>query len=344
MQAMLAKAAKLKLHNADALGHLFDTLVKSMACAGCEVWGPDCVAKVVAKADFGRCMAETKLHNMFSRRVLGLPKTAPCVPMLMEAGRQPFMVFWLRMAAQLWNRALGRDLHDLLNMALREGTDMLAELTDTRQLWADQFTHCLECLGVVWRGDGGALAQLDTKGMIKTAVEKWQAHEQADSAHQQDWGREQLAVRAAPDTFSRGFMTFTYSSWFAPPEGWVRKQSFMFYLTRPRDIKVVAQFRLGCHGLAVREGRWGVRTPRSQRTCPCCGHGVEDELHLWECPIYEDARSSFPSLCEPAESWTDRGFNERMNGTTKQHWIDLARFLNQCKKTRDVFLTSQRSP
>jgi hypothetical protein len=333
MNGMLAQATRLKLHNTNALGHLFDALVRSVACAGCEVWGVDSgLARACATGDFGKGPAESKLVNPFWRRVWGLPKSTPCVPMLLEAGRQPMAMFCLRMAAQLWNRALAREGGDLLALALRESVALArgpggVRSAQARLLWAHQFTACLDGLGVGW-GGAQVPARLDCRALAQTATEKWLVQGRPGPGLPGEvWRAQPLAVRAAPDTFSAGFMGLAYQEWFESPRGWVRQETPMFHLTQPRGIKAVMRLRLGAWKLAVREGRMGGgrRVPRGERLCPLCRNGVEDELHLWECAAYESVRARYPSLCQaPAGGWTDREFRERMNPKTREMWMDMS--------------------
>ena len=56
--------------------------------------------------------------------------------------------------------------------------------------------------------------------------------------------------------------------------------------------KTVAEFRSGTNKLRIETGRWDGLT-RSDRLCPLCGVGVEDEHHvLLVCVKYEDLRSA----------------------------------------------------
>jgi len=338
MNGMLAQATRLKLHNTNALGHLFDALVRSVASAGCEVWGVDAgLARACATGNFGKGATECKLVNPFWRRLWGLPKTTPCMPMLVEAGRQPMSMFWLRMAAQLWNRALAREEGDLLSLAMRENLALAGQArpAQARLLWACHFTACLDGLGVEWGTPQGPIT-VDGKRLSLRATESWMAHGRPSIGEGEAWRTLPLALRAAPDLVSAGFMGLVYQTWFESPRGWVRKETPMFHLTQPRDIKTVMGFRLGAWKLAVREGRLGPRrVPRSERLCPLCQGGVEDELHLWECVAYEQVRARYPSLClVPAGGWTDREFCARMNGTTQQHWLDLCACLREMNMIR----------
>ena len=102
----------------------------------------------------------------------------------------------------------------------------------------------------------------------------------------------------------------THQSWFQPDE-WVRKESWMLSLHAPERIRVMAQFRLGSHWLAVQQGRFA-RTPRHQRCCTHCPGQREDELHLLECPRYAELRSRY-KIFTRHERMTDMHINEQFN-------------------------------
>ena len=57
------------------------------------------------------------------------------------------------------------------------------------------------------------------------------------------------------------------------------------------------RYRLSSHRLKIEIGRWS-HTPRDQRVCSC-GTGVQDELHIFECPnvrdIFDSAEKEYSS-------------------------------------------------
>ena len=56
--------------------------------------------------------------------------------------------------------------------------------------------------------------------------------------------------------------------------------------------RAIARFVLSSHSLAIETGRFS-KVPLSQRQCPQCKTGIEDEFHfLLECNIYSNIRSS----------------------------------------------------
>jgi hypothetical protein len=259
------------------------------------------------------------------------------------------MVFWLRMAAQLWNKALQRDSQDYLALALRDNLELArgAGLATAarRGLWAYHLTQCLDELGVNWGGPA-AIEPIDVPQLVRAAKTSWETHENRNVARAADvqWMGEPMAVRAAPESFSAGFMALTYQQWIKA-DTWVRKEAFGFHLNKPADIKAVAKFRVGMHCLNIRGGRLaGNRVRRSEQVCQLCKHGVEDEMHVMECPAYEQHRQKNQALCaRPEGGWTDQEFRGRMNGATQEHWEGLAAFLRSCLDTRAQMLEQHNS-
>ena len=132
-------------------------------------------------------------------------------------------------------------------------------------------------------------------------------------------------------------------------------RSFAFHLYRRDQVRVIAQFRMGCHWLNSEQQRMVDGKPllRSCRLCPCCGHKQrEDEMHVFECPYYNDIRLRFKSLFSYFEAlyqgyedsdltvWNiafrnDSHMHMMMNGSgCGTFWNMMADFLLSCKKHR----------
>jgi hypothetical protein len=338
MHTMFGQCYKLGLRNCNVQGHLFDALVKPVLCYGCEVWGPDWVSAACRTGDFGSGIAEKEVQRVFVRQSIGCADNTKSAILMRELNRLPFMCFWVRMAAQLWNKGLAQGGGELLGMAMRHGVSMMAgrSTAQKRQLWAFHFTQSLEHLGVPWSGQDGALLPVNIPNLKRVLQAKWEGFEwgAADSAHMYDWFEADSAVRAAPDSFSRGFRGLVYRHWFQADE-WVRKETWAYHLTSHRHIRAVGRFRCGSHWLGVRTGRFGAhRQQRSERLCGRCDLGrVDDEMHLMECPCFEGLRAQYHSVCTaPAGGWTDASFRQRMNFKSKQNWEDWAGFLIDCEE------------
>ena len=100
----------------------------------------------------------------------------------------------------------------------------------------------------------------------------------------------------------------------------------------------------------------GKEVPRSQRICRLCTFNkIEDEMHVFECPFYNDIRIKFQNLFSGLLSdtfgdncmtmwifdFSDGAFKKFMNDDHEDHfWVDLANFLIACKKKRDDAIPS----
>ena len=338
LRALLGRCYRLKIHNPNLQGHLFDALVRPLLCYGCEIWGPDAAADPCKPGkSLAGSTADKDVHLVFARQSLGVGARTPVHPLLAELGRQPMAAAWLRAIAKLWNRALKRNPDDYLRLALganvHEATRRGAQ---HRGMWAFEFTTCLARLGLegAW-GAPTAPTPIDLGALGRAIKERWKEQGLRDV----DEGcRAGATVREIPDSASRGFMIATHERWFQADCGWVRKDTFGFHLQSHRAVRTVARMRLGMHCLAIQSGRMvgGQKVPRDQRTCPCCQAQREDEFHLVvECPAYQAHRESHRELLtRPGEGWTDNAFRERMNPKTKMGWEDLASFLSACFETR----------
>ncbi len=339
MHAMLGQCHKLGLHNPGVQGHLLDTLVKPVLCYGCEIWGPDWAAALCNKGDFLSCDAEKEVHSPFMRKSLGVCVSTPVGTMMEELNREPLSFHWMRMAAQLWNKALKRGPGDYLRLAMVENVDPAQrrdlQITARKRLWAYHFTQGMRDLGIEWCDGDGNLLQLNV-GAIAAAMKHKQTvcdRREVENALRGDpaWERGEGAVRAAPLTFSAGFMKFKHERWFA--KRWARDESWVHHLHKHAYVRIVAQFRLGTHWLEVQQGKFrGI--PRNERVCTRC-NVIEDEMHVLECPCYAQARARsglFPSLTGGEIS--DASMKETVNGTTGQFWKKLAVFLLECRTAK----------
>jgi hypothetical protein len=345
MHAMFARCYKWGLHNLNAQGHLFDTLVRSVLCYGCEVWGPDWVSSMCTKGDFCKGAAETEVHFPFMRQSMGTRKSTSTAVMMQELHREPLAFHWLRMAAQLWNKALRRPAGDYLRLAVVDNVQLAEEVGGpaAKRLWAYHFTQALDGLNITWKGEGGLLP-INTSAMQQAMRDKWVDWEWRtvrDGTVGAGWCVGANTVRSAPASFSKGFKMFVHQQWFAQPQG-QKKESYIVHLSDKEQIAAVAQLRTGSHWLMVDKGRrlkvdgvWA-RVDRSARCCThCAGSRVEDEMHLLECPHWAQHRDRNGL---PTFEWGTAGdadMRDTFNPTSRDGWRALGRFLVQCKAGSD---------
>lgn len=338
LYGMFSRCYALGLHNVNMQCHLFDTLVRPLMCYGCEVWAVDWLADMCRSGNFASGRAEELVHKPFLRQSLGVCKSTPVAAMYHDLGRYPVTMFWLRMATQLWNRALARPSSDWLRIMLDANIDLACDssvpLARRQQLWGFHFTKCMTLLGVTWQSPMGIKLHIDCTALVQTMVGRWRAFEGREMHRELSqapaWAGAQCSVRAAPDAFSRGFKAFVYDRWFAP-DRWMRRECWAFHLHTPEQIRAVAQFRLGSHWLEIQRGRCSKpRVSRRNRVCSSCTT-VEDELHVLECPLYADARTALGQL---PHTWSDASIKAFYNKTSGSDWRSLAYFLASCRRTK----------
>ena len=341
MHAMFARCYKWGLHNLNAQGHLYDSLVKPVLCYGCEVWGPDWVAPLCRKGNFCTGVAEKEVHLPFMRQSMGVSKRTSIAVMMEELHREPFALHWMRMAVQLWNKALKRPVDDYLRLAMTDNVQMARQVTDdaaSKHLWAYHFTQALDALSITWRaGDSLSIVSVDDVMIAmrdRWVSWEWRASNQGTSSA---WCEGTNTVRAAPMSFSKGFKMFVHQQWFGLPQR-PKNESYVMHLSDREQIVAVTQLRTGSHWLMVDKGRrmkeagrW-VRLPRHARCCAHCADRVEDEMHLLECPELTQQRQAHGV---PTFAWGTAGdvdMKEIFNPSTLEGWQMLGRFLVQCKR------------
>ena len=132
-----------------------------------------------------------------------------------------------------------------------------------------------------------------------------------------------------------GFKLYAYSRWFMH-DPWQVGKAFISHLFDRDRVRAVAKVRMGVHWLNADRLRY---LPRSQRVCKCCRlHVREDELHLLECPGYEDLRRRY-EIDPITDSLGDGTIWAAMNGDSGfTFWNRFAIFIMACMKRRDEVL------
>ena len=118
LYGMFSRCHALKLHNVNVQCHLFDTLVRPLMCYGCEVWAVDWAADMCRAGNFCSGLGEENVHKPFLSHILDVCKSTPTAAIYKDLNRAPVPIFWLRMGAKLWNRALSWPQGDLLHTAV----------------------------------------------------------------------------------------------------------------------------------------------------------------------------------------------------------------------------------
>ena len=332
--AMTRRCHELDIHNVFIKCHLFDSLVKPILMYGCEVWGPSVMAGGKCLVDSGFTKELELLHKGFLRQCLGVRKSVPDVVLMSEMRRKPIALSLLKQLLCFWNKIQCRADDDLVKLAMQESYELAKG--GVRDCWVGHLAKCVGKFGVDLFGRSDFI--LDVNEVLDVAQAQWQAR-MLGNLQPEDGVRGM--VRSLSDDVHVGFKTITYFRWFADVESDI-KTTFWYALNRPEQISTVARFRMGCHWLNIENDRIAKPyTPRSRRLCRCCEMGVrEDELHVLECPLYQDLRCahgvlSYKGVCGSE----DTVMKEHMNSSDigGAFWNRMASFLIRCKFKRELF-------
>jgi hypothetical protein len=337
---MNGRCHALELYNVDVLTHLFDTLVRPILNFGCEVWGPSMLNNPLITTNH---VCE-KWHRNILKRMVGVCTSTASNIIMEELDRVPLCFDWLKQALRFWNKTIDKDSNDICRMALEESFI-------TNIGWVHDLRNALIKLGS--NADLSSLEMVDVEEIILEVTEKWSFKYPSNTN----------AVRNIPDTCRAGFKRTRYQKWFAPINNSDKNlMHFTSALHRRDHVRIIAQFRMGSHWLNSEKMRLvnGVHQPRSTRLCQLCGYSKpEDEMHVFECPFYNDIRLRFQDLFTEIYrnihedtnllvwnvEFCDTEFKYFMNGNnTKVFWKHLANYLIICRRVREEALNNMHTP
>jgi hypothetical protein len=266
---------------------------------------------------------------------LGVRKSVPDVVLMSELRRKPIAISLLKQLLCFWNKIQSRADDDLVKMAMQESYALANR--GLRDCWVGHLAKCLGKFGVDLFGRSDFI--LDVNEVLDVVHAQWQAR-MLGRLQPEDGVRGM--VRSRSDDARVGFKTLTYFRWFADGECDI-KSTFWYALNRPEQITTIARFRMGCHWLNIENDRIAkTYTPRSLRLCRCCDMGVrEDEMHVLECPLYQDLRCAHGVLSYNGVGGNeDAVMQEHMNGSDNAvaFWNCMASFLIRCKFKREQFI------
>lgn len=331
---MQGRCQTLGIHNVDTRLHLLDSLVMSVLNSGCEVWCPMLLNDITILEDH-QC---EKWHRSALKHILGLPKSTTTYVLMEELDRLPVAFVWMKLALGFWNRVVQKNEDDYAYVAM-------SAALDSNNGWVKRMSRALARWGVFNIMD--TMEKVDVEDVMDKVVKTWKSKTYIPDCT--------LQIREIPEEISKGFKTLKYIRWFSVHPDVAKHTKFTSMLHRFDHINVVAKFRMGCHWLKCEERVVDrIKIPRSQRLCTLCDfHKCEDEMHIFECPFYNDIRLKFQQLfkhicCDNYQnnnmtiwSWnfSDDNFRQFMNGyQDPSFWLDLAFFLIACRKKRKAGL------
>lgn len=286
-----------------------------------------------------------EVQRVFLRMTMQVPKSTTVAVMMNEARRLPLLHAWFKQTITWYNKVVARANGDWVKCAVQASLQL-----------ADTGAGCGSCWGAAFRASIKAVSpeseQL-VKGMLvlpltqllDTLQSKWYEHIWHDWAQ---WADNATPPRAYQP--SHGFKRVTYRSWFC--HGTIyegeparcpahERHGFAYHLNKPEHVRAVASFRMRAHELNIEQHNM----PRAQRFCECCRdangnhHCVEDEMHLLECPAYEQLRHQFADVLSAAcNPMSDDAMYMTMNPTEPVKWRRLASFLLKAFELRSSIL------
>ena len=311
---------------------------------GSEIWGPAILSKGSGFVDTGFQRILEQLYKGFLRQCLGVRKTVSDVVLMTELRREPLTFGLLETSLRFWNKIMSRPDDDIVKVAMVESCDMKIGQHGVT-CWAAQLAMCMTKCGVTMPDMGDR--SVDVDDIMSKARERWLSKIDYRRCTHKGVDRGLSEVRAMGDDDSKGFKTAVYFKWFAA-EDVDLKSTFWYNLNKPKQISILARFRMGCHWLDVENGRMSrPRVPRSQRICKCCKlRAREDEMHVLHCPLYAGLRWMHGVFFKAGKIGTigeDRMMKEDMNiSSSSSHaagfWRNLASFLIKCKLEREQYL------
>jgi hypothetical protein len=337
--AVSRRCSEMGIENVRVQYRLFDSLVKPVLSYGSEVWGPGFMTKACC----------TKLNGVqlsFIKRAMGIRDTTPTACLSSELDVDTISEVLLGNALRFYVKIRARDEDDLVRLALSENIAHEGK-------WFKRLLSVVKgATGRCGREYMNGADWNDVDVVIQDA-RKYRMKKLFESANK--LAEKKVGVHGITADRQVGYKVFVYLEWFGHFERMedgthaiVRAKSFVnrfwYNLNRRDQVRIVAQFRLGVHWLAVETGRFGAYVQRHKRICPLCvndsGHGtVEDELHIFQCTAYEEIRKQhaylFENVSVPSDG-DDAGFRSLMNpeNHVEKFWRVLASFFTQCKRHR----------
>ena len=346
LHGMVGRCREIGMYNVMIQCNLFNTLVASVLNYGCPVWSVYHMHTMQRQGWTADSSVED-LQLRFLRMATQVPKSTTKAILMNETRRVPLLHAWFKQTITWYNQVVGRAADDLTKVALHDSIKLAADGMGCGSCWGSAFLTSVKAVAPDMQQLVTNVLTLPLAQLIDTLHRKWYEHAWGNWAQ---WDGNVTAPRTFQDR--DGFKRVTYRSWFChgsvhdnePPHcPHHARHGFAHHLNRPEHVRMVASFRMQAHTLNIEQHRIN----RAERLCECCRdvHGshacVEDEMHLLECPAYEQVRLQFADvLGDVATPMTDSAMYTVMNPTQPTQWRRLATFLQHVFELRSSLLLS----
>jgi hypothetical protein len=261
---------------------LFDTLVQPVMSYGCQIWGADYVMHKKPHAALDNKLQ--RIHLNYLRLISGASKHVPNMVLLHEFKAAPMVCHWLRLALRFWNQ-LVENKHWLLHSIFQD--NVMKAVHGLKRCWSAKMLGIL-----VQLGEFSFVGSVSAVDICKKVIDVDRVVGVLHSQVMQSLFNTHADPRTCP---SDGAKHCTYMQWFAHADRDMYHPHIKYTTITSGKHRDLMRFRLGCADIAVNSGRFVVtqiKKARSDRVCPCCGSGPEDELHvMFECTAYDNIRS-----------------------------------------------------
>jgi len=281
--------------NVHILFTLFDRMVLPIVLYGSEIWGTECRASV------------ERIQTRFCKFVLGVPSHTSDVAVLGECGRFPLYVRYYYNVICFWVRILNMD-DDTITKKCYWMLKRLDEnkrynwVTDVKGLLCRYgFTYVWYCQEI---GDPEAFLYSFKQRLHDCAFQDWCAD-----------------VSDSPKLTCYASLKTTLCL-----------EKYLTVIPHKHLRRAMTQFRCSVHPLAIETGRHQ-NISREHRTCIHCKTSIEDELHLFVCPLYADIREKYIPCITCYNYFT---MSLIFNNENTDALICLSKYLYHCFKKRNA--------
>jgi hypothetical protein len=340
MHGLITRCREMGMYSIMVQVHLFTTLVASVLDYGCTTWGVYHMHDMGSRQkQWGQATDVEELQKVFLRMVLHMPRSTSVAVMMNEAQRRPLMHAWFTQTVRWYNKIVARE-HDVIRDALQDTMGTQGAGSDT--CWGPSFRTMVAQVDADAADRLGLLGRVSEANLSSKLHALWEGHMWQHGLDQ--WGN-QPHEQLRSITQSEGYKMATYRHWFSHgrvTDGEPRpchvhqRHSFTYHVHQPDLVQSLCMFRMGAHDLNIESmRRRGVG--RQNRVCQLCEAGVvEDEMHVLECPAYDDLRSQYQGVLGSRVQYplSDDDMHRCMNPSGAQDWRRLGAFLYRVFKRR----------
>jgi hypothetical protein len=262
--------------------HLFHSLVEPILLYGSQVWALDLLVDKVQ--NLGQPDGVNKLDHFFLgflRHLVGLRKSVPVPMIFMELGQKPLVDQVLCRLIRFWNKLVSMPEESWARKALL-GEVHHNIITPSPTSWACSFFQIMLQL---------QLKPLSRQTKQPIVIPLRDFKQNLDALRLRNWQTLPLPDIADHGCVKRSSYWHHFVDPDLSPKLWRLPVGF-------KKLSAVIRFRLGCHDLAIEQGRWArPKIPRADRHCPHCRGTVQDEHHfVFDCHHNSSIRDNYPNL------------------------------------------------